>query len=90
MQSSKLANIRKLPSMNAAIVKKAGKGMVFQLVKTEPENGWYQIYVNNDKTAWIHGNTIEFIFIVLPLSQNNRNKKNLLPSLLDDSEVNLN
>lgn len=87
---SKLANIRELPSMNAGVVKKAARGMVFQLVNSESENGWYQIYINNNKTAWIHGNTVEFIYIVPPPSQNNRNKKNLLPSLLNDSEFNLN
>ena len=80
---SKLANIRELPSMNAAIVKKAAKGTVFRLVEAEPESGWYQIYLDSSDTAWIHGNTIEFIFLV---PKNNGNKIKLPPSVLYDSE----
>ena len=80
---SKLANIRKLPSMNAAVVKKAVKGTVFRLVEAEPESGWYQIYIDKDQTAWVHGNTIEFIFLV---PKNSNNKAKLPPSLLNSSE----
>lgn len=80
---SKLANIRELPSMNSAIVKKAVKGTVFRLVEAEPESGWYQIYLDSSDTAWIHGNTIEFIFLV---PKNNGSKIKLPPSVLYDSE----
>jgi hypothetical protein len=80
---SKQANIRELPSMNAAIVKKAVKGTVFRLVEAEPENGWYQIYTGSGETAWIHGNTVEFIISV---PKNNSKKVTLPPSILNDPE----
>ena len=78
---SKQANVRELSSMNAAVIMKAGVGTIFRLVETEPENGWYQIYTSTGETAWIHGNTIEFIISV---PKDNSNKVTLPPSILDD------
>ena len=80
---SKQANIRELPSMNAAVIMKAAAGTIFRLVETEPENGWYQIYIGDGETAWIHGNTIEFIISV---PKDNSKKVTLPPSILNDPE----
>jgi uncharacterized protein YgiM (DUF1202 family) len=57
--ASKMANVRESPATDAAVVGKAAKGKVFELVNPEPENGWYQIHFKKNQTAWIHRNTIE-------------------------------
>lgn len=72
------ANVRELPSMDSAVVKKVRKGAILQLVNKDSSNGWYQIYITDNETAWIHGNTVEFIEVRTPPRNNSELPSDLL------------
>lgn len=75
------ANIRQVPAMNAPVVKKVKKGTKLKLASSLTEGGWYEVYIG-DKTAWIHGNTVEFI---TPISSGpSGKKKTKLPESIFD------
>lgn len=57
----KEANVRDKPDMSGKILRKAKLGEKFTLVNENPANGWYQIIISSNKTAWIHGNNIKLI-----------------------------
>ena len=56
------ANIRSRPAMDSEVLDTAQIGTNFQPVSGQSVRGWFEIYTGDgDRTAWIHGNTIEFI-----------------------------
>lgn len=70
----KLANIRQSPAIDAAVIGQVQRYAEFRLTGNK-SGGWYQITIadssillpqfRNMETAWIHGNTIEFIETML-------------------------
>ena len=58
---TEMANLRGDPSMDSEVLDTASRNTTFQLVNTKPVGGWFEVQFTRTTTAWIHGNTIEFI-----------------------------
>lgn len=58
---TRMANVRGDPAMDSEILETVERGTKFQLAKTKPVGGWYEVQFTRTTTAWIHGSTIEFI-----------------------------
>jgi len=72
------ANVRESPSTDSRVLKKTAKGTRFLLADSEPNGGWYQVFISHAKeTGWLHGNTIKLITVK---SKSNLPVRKLKPS----------